>query len=199
VGHYYTQRPDVKSDRRELHFSFRGRDFSFMSDRGVFAKDGVDEATAFLLETLEVGNAKNALDLGTGYGVIGIALAVTYGLDVTMTDVNERALYLAEENASHNNVDVRVVKSDGFEALEGEQFDLIVTNPPIRIGKARLHALIKGAKRHLSTEGSLWLVVHKKHGAPSMHRFLEQYYETEEVKKHKGFRVYKATPLKTDA
>jgi len=191
MSHYYSEKQDVESEERLLTWEHKGRSYTFVSDRGVFSKNRVDFATAFLLESLEVPKtASNALDLGTGYGVIGIVLNRAYELNVTMSDVNERALALAEKNLSLNDATGHIVKSDAFSALEGQCFDLIVSNPPIRVGKDKLFSMLSECADHLRKNGQLWVVAHKKHGAKTLKKHLDETFNTTISDKKKGFFVF---------
>ncbi len=196
MSHYFSEKHEgLEKDERTLSFLQAGREFVFTTARGVFARNEVDFATRLLIETVEVGRkTESLLDLGTGYGVIGVVLGALHDLEVVMTDVNERALALAEKNLEKNGVRARVLKSDGFAALRDERFDLIVTNPPIRIGKERLFPILDHACDHLSEGGALWLVCHKKHGAKTLKAHLEKTYDVETVKRKKGFHVFVCRP-----
>ncbi len=197
MSHYFSEKQEgLEKDERTLSYEHAGRVFTFTTARGVFARNEVDFATRLLIATIEIEKGTTRLlDLGTGYGVIGVVLGALYDLKVTMTDVNERALALARKNLEKNRVEADVLKSDGFAALSGERFDLIVTNPPIRIGKDRLFPMLEKARKHLSEGGALWLVCHKKHGAKTMRKHLEKTYDVEAKEQKKGFHVFVCRPL----
>ncbi|MNV80054.1 Release factor glutamine methyltransferase [compost metagenome] len=114
---------------------------------------------------------------------------------VTLIDVNERAVQLAEENALNNGIkNVTVLQSDLYKELGDQKFDVILTNPPIRAGKHTVHAIFEGASERLNKGGSLWVVIQKKQGAPSAKEKLETLFEeVEEITKEKGYRIFKAT------
>jgi 16S rRNA (guanine1207-N2)-methyltransferase len=188
MSHYFSKNTDTKSNEKTIAYTYRGFNLSFISDHGVFSKDHVDGATDLLLNHLNINNGASILDLGTGYGIIGISVTKAFQTNTQMIDINERALTLATRNAQLNNVDVKIIYSDGFEAVN-ESFDHIISNPPIRIGKQSLYQLFKTAKEHLNKNGALWLVMHKKHGALSAIEFLKNHYEVHVVKKQKGFHV----------
>jgi 16S rRNA (guanine1207-N2)-methyltransferase len=136
------------------------------------------------------------LDVGCGYGPIGISAAhLAPKGHVTMLDINSRAVELARENALHNGIrNVTVMESDVLSALEGQKFDVILTNPPIRAGKAIVHQIFEEAYRHLNEGGTLWVVIQKKQGAPSAAAKLESLFPVvEEVGKDKGYRIMRAT------
>ena len=169
------------------------QEYSFYTDNGVFSKSGLDDATKYLLETYSKSriliNLKGkVLDFGCGYGPIGIYIASNSYADVDMVDINERALDLAHKNADLNNVDVNIYKSNIYSNISGK-YDLIITNPPIRVGKAMLHEILFGAKDHLNNDGELWLVISKNQGAKSLARDLESTYKVEIVDKIKSFYI----------
>jgi len=190
MSHYYdAKQDDVKSNPKRVAFNFRNIEFSFKTDHGTFSKDHIDSATAFLLDNIDPKDAKSMLDLGCGYGTIGIVLNKLFGFITTMVDVNERALKLAEENVKLNHAEATILNSDGFVELSNQQFDLIISNPPIRIGKEKLYKLFDEAHDHLRTGGRMFLVMHKKHGALSAIEHLKTRYTVSLVNKQKGFHV----------
>ncbi len=191
MAHYFSKQQNVQSEEMTLHYQFDGSMFKFISDHGVFSKNHVDDATDLLLKSLTLTSGKYALDLGCGYGVIGIVLSKHFGLDVTMVDVNERALDLSKRNTTLNDTKATIINSDGFENIEGA-FDYIVTNPPIRIGKTLLYELFDQAISHLNQTGELWLVMHKKHGALSALKHLNTLSSAEVMTRKKGFHIIRA-------
>ena len=134
--HYYTREPQSESRPAECEYTYRGERLRFRTDAGVFSRGEVDTGTRLLLEALPEEMVGEILDLGCGWGVIGISVAKKWpGCRVTMADVNLRALELSRENAKLNRAEAECVESDGMAALEGRTFDAVVTNPPIRAGK----------------------------------------------------------------
>lgn len=188
MTHYFSNNQDTKSNPKTINYIFHKHHFVFKTDHGVFSKDHVDTATDLLLNTVEIKPKEHVLDLGCGYGVIGTVLGVSKKATVTMVDVNERALALAKENADQHKLNATIRLSQGFDALD-TMYDHIVSNPPIRIGKQNLYAMFETAKAHLNSQGSLWLVMHKKHGAKSAIVFLETLYDVSVARKQKGFHV----------
>lgn len=189
MAHYFTENQnDVKSDEHDIQFDFCDKTFTFTADHGVFSKDHVDPGTRTLLETIEVPRNASVLDLGCGYGVIGTVLSACKEADVTMSDVNERAVELAKRNVKANGVEARVLKSDGLNKVKGT-FDIIVSNPPIRIGKPRLYPMYKDVYNALNDDGIFWLVVRKKQGAVSTAKYLRTMFDVNVVRKHKGYHV----------
>lgn len=193
MPHYFSEdNHTLKSNPQEIAFRAYETDFTCTTDHGVFAKGGLDRGTAVLLKYLDVWQGvQSVLDLGCGWGAIGIVLAKVHDLSVDMTDVNPRALELAEANVLVNDVRANVFHSDGYEQID-KQYDLIVTNPPIRIGKQRLYELLDGAVDHLTEEGSLVFVINKKHGADSALKHVKTVYKSVEILgRQKGFQVIK--------
>ena len=191
MSHYFSKKQDtLKSAPKIIDFTYKNNHLTFKSDYGVFSKNHVDPASILLLENVQIEDDATVLDLGCGYGPIGIALAVTRPISLTMSDVNERALALAEENARQNKVSADIVQSDGLSHIS-QRFDHIISNPPIRIGKESLYKIYENARTHLNKDGVLWLVMHKKHGAASAITFLRALYVVDVITKSKGFHVIK--------
>lgn len=198
ADHYYTNRPTAAHDRKLWDDELRGQKLRFISDAGVFSKGGVDYGSRTLIEAMDIPVNAKVLDIGCGYGPIGLAAArIASQGHVTMIDVNSRAVELARENALANEIrNVSVIESDLFESLEEQDYDVILTNPPIRAGKEVVHAIFEGAYERLCSGGALWIVIQKKQGAPSAKQKLEELFtEVEEVTKDKGYRIYKATKI----
>lgn len=190
--HYFTAGPTSDEARADFEFAYRGRTFRFTSAAGVFARRGVDRGSRLLLDALPLPLAGRLLDLGCGYGVLGIvATALSPGVDLTMVDINARAVALAAHNAEQNGVGARVLRSDGFAALAGERFEAIVCNPPIRAGNQVVDALLAGGAAHLAAGGRLYFVAQTKQGGRSTaERAARAYRDVREVEKGGGFRVY---------
>ncbi len=189
MAHYFdASQKNVKSNKRLITFDFQTHTFKFYTDHGVFSKGKIDTASHILLQAIQVEDkTTSVLDLGCGYGLFGIVLAKQHNINVDMMDVNDRAVALTKENAQLNHVTVNVYHQDTI--LQEKTYDLIVTNPPIRIGKQPLYALLKEAINQLNPSGKLWLVMHKKHGALSAVAFLSDFAKTQIFKKDKGFHV----------
>ncbi|GAA0380872.1 class I SAM-dependent methyltransferase [Bacillus horti] len=193
--HYYSKQPQTSSQEALLHVRLRDQDLRFYTDRGVFSKKGVDFGSQLLIEYAEVGEAARILDVGCGYGPIGLSLAKeSPARQVTMVDINERALHLCQKNAELNQLsNVRILESNLLEKLQGQTFDIILSNPPIRAGKDVVHGLFEQADEALNDGGELWVVIQKKQGSPSAFAKLEELYEkVEEVTKKKGYRIFRA-------
>ena len=193
--HYYSQQPEVRHARRTIDTVLRGKKFRFTSDAGVFSKGDIDYGSRVLIEAMVIPSHASVLDVGCGYGPIGLSAAyLAPEGHVTMVDINSRAVELARENAQQNGIrNVTVMESDVLGALNDQKFDVILTNPPIRAGKAVVHQIFEEAYDHLNEGGFLWIVIQKKQGAPSAVAKLESLFSVvEEVGKDRGYRIIKA-------
>ncbi|HFR3342556.1 class I SAM-dependent methyltransferase [Streptococcus sp. A34] len=186
---YFENNPDLAHDIHELQVRLLGQNFSFRTDAGVFSKKMVDYGSQVLLNALSIENEARLLDVGCGYGPLGISLAKVYQLEVTMVDINNRAIELAKWNAEKNGVQATIFQSDLYQAVQG-QFDAVISNPPIRAGKAVVHQVITGAKEHLKSGGRLTIVIQKKQGAPSAKTKMEEVFGNCQIKKKdKGYYI----------
>ena len=190
MSHYFTAEDErLKSKPELIHFVIRDTAFSLTSDAGVFSKKGLDHGTRVLLKAISVPRGTRLLDLGCGYGPIGITLAKLDEAIVLMSDVNRRALTLAAANAKANDVPCETIESDGFAKIEGH-FDVIVSNPPIRTGKETIYRLFAEAKEHLTEFGILYLVINKNQGANSAINYLSTLFpHVDVIDKSGGFYV----------
>lgn len=186
---YYEKNPTIQHDIKELRVRLLGEEMFFVTDAGVFSKKMVDYGSQVLLNTLDLDSGKRLLDVGCGYGPLGLTLGKVFGVIPTMVDINQRAIDLAIQNAQKNSVDAFIFQSDIYEEVEG-QFDYIVSNPPIRAGKSVVHAIIQGAYHHLVDFGRLTIVIQKKQGAPSAKTKMEEVFGNCSIlKKDKGYYI----------
>lgn len=194
MSYYFTNDPNLEKNRKNITFRFFGIIENFISDNGVFSKDTLDYGSKALLErVVKQDITGKVLDLGCGIGVIGIILKkYKSDIDLTMIDVNERAIQLAKINSLNYKQDNKVILSDGFSSVE-DTFDTIVTNPPIRIGKEKLYSLFDQAYLHLKHNGSIYLVIRKQQGAKSAIDHLNKLsLKTELLDKDKGYWIIQA-------
>ncbi|PLT35372.1 class I SAM-dependent methyltransferase [Bacillus sp. V5-8f] len=194
AGHYYSQKPDVESNPRFWDFTLRGKTFRFKSDAGVFSKNEVDFGSRLLIEAFQLNLEikGDILDVGCGYGPIGLSVAASYpGRNVHMIDINSRAIELAKENANTNAIsNVSIYESDVFDGVDAGGFAAILTNPPIRAGKKVVQKILVNSYERLASGGQLWVVIQKKQGAPSaMDKLNELFGNVEVVQKKKGYYV----------
>ena len=184
--HYYTNNPTSEYEERSFRAVFAGRVLAFDTDAGVFSKQHVDPGSELLCKALPDTLGERVLDMGCGWGAMTImTLARFPKAKITMADVNERALSLAVSNVQKNHMEATAILSDGFEKVEGE-FDAVITNPPIRAGKAVIYKMFEDAKAHLVSGGALYLVIRKQQGAPSALKFLKELYGKAEVIERDG-------------
>ncbi len=193
MEHYFTNNENLKSEIRKISYSYESTSFMFYSDLGVFSKDKIDYGSKVLLESYLKNNnsSKRVLDIGCGYGIIGIVISKVTNSFVSMIDVNKRALHLTERNILENKVNAECFMSDAFSEVS-EKYDIIITNPPIRAGKEKVLEILMGAKEHLSKNGELWYVIRKDQGAKSINKVLESIYQIEVIERSKGFYVFRA-------
>ncbi|MFT4299436.1 MAG: methyltransferase [Aeromicrobium sp.] len=187
--HYFSATPDVEDRRREVTVRIAGRELAVTTAAGVFSGDGLDHATAVLLEHMHDAEPQRVLDLGCGWGPVALALGLRWpGTEVWAVDVNERALALTAANARRHGLTVRTALPE--DVPDDLRFDAIWSNPPIRIGKQALHALLLHWLDRLSDDGTLTMIVGKNLGADSLQRWLtDQGRPTERLASAKGFRI----------
>ena len=189
---YYAENPDAAHDIHELRVELLGHKMTFLTDAGVFSKKMVDFGSQLLLKCLEVEKGERVLDVGCGYGPLGISLVKAYGVQATMIDINNRALDLARKNAERNQVSATIFQSNIYEQVEGK-FDHVISNPPIRAGKQVVHEIIEKSKDFLEDNGDLTIVIQKKQGAPSAKSKMEDVFgNCEIVKKDKGYYILRS-------
>jgi len=193
---YFAKRPASRQRPAEIHTIIRGHTFTFRTDAGVFSRGELDRGTQLLIDALDIGACETILDLGCGYGAIGIvAASLSEGGRAFLTDVNERAVSLARKNIAANgiaNAEVRLGPT--YEPVSGMLFDKIVCNPPIRAGRTVVDEIITGAPGHLLGQGSLWLVARTRQGADSIRsRMSAAFGNAEIVKRGSGFKVIRST------
>ena len=191
MEHYFTNNTNLKSELKKIVYKINDREFTFFSDNGVFSKDKIDFGSNLLIETI-IDNKKEeeltVLDVGCGYGLIGITLSKILKYDVTMIDINKRAIHLTEKNIELNNVKAKAFESNTYNNVDNK-FDLIVTNPPIRAGKKIVYEILDDAYKYLKENGELWLVIRKEQGAKSTIEHLKERYQVNIMHKKKGFYI----------
>lgn len=172
---YFTENPTVDHDEHHVNYHLNGINLNLTTDAGVFSKNRVDYGSGVLIEQMLEQDLPggNILDVGCGYGPIGLFAAKKWpDRQVDMVDVNERAMDLARRNAAANGAgNVNIFASDRYQEVSG-QYAMIVTNPPIRAGKAIWSSILAEAKDHLADGGILLVVIQKKQGAPSAKKLM---------------------------
>ena len=200
MSHYFQDDPTLASNIKTITYEVNGISMQLFTDNGVFSKGKVDEGSlAFLKVILPLDLGKNILDLGCGYGTIGLTLAVAKKeARVTLADINTRALALCKRNADAYNLGQRVtiLQSDIYEKIEGK-YDSIVINPPIRAGKSVTYKMYEEAKQYLIDGGSLYVVIRKAQGAKSAAKFIESVFgNIQLLERDKGYYIYQAVKSK---
>ena len=205
MSHYFSEKQDVKSDRKIIKYEIENKKFEFLTDNGVFSKTKVDFGTdvmlkVFLRENMNKKNQKfDILDIGCGYGVVSVVIKSFFeNVRTVSSDVNERALELTRENLLKNGVikeesdNFEVRKSFAFDDVS-EKFDVILSNPPIRAGKQTIFQIYEKSFEHLNENGEFYCVIQTKHGAKSTQKKLEEIFgncETLEI--NAGYSIFRS-------
>lgn len=191
--HYYTRDPSAPHSRRLIQFRTKDELYRFWTDRGVFSRERVDRGTRLVLDEMELPPSGRFLDLGAGYGVIGIVLARrSPQAQVDLVEQNRRAAALARQNLALNGVpNARVLEGDGFKPVAGQVYQLIVTNPPLRAGRALVQSWIDQAYDHLAPGGRFYLVARTSQGARTLQGLVARRFgSVVEAAKGGGFRLF---------
>ena len=194
MSHYYSkEQNDIESNPTYFNFNFKGLELKFKTDNGVFSKDYIDYGSFAMLKAFIPNDIDlPILDMGSGYGPIGITVSRLYKKEVYMCEINERAYNLSLDNIKTNNANCKAYNSDLYEKVEGMQFSSIITNPPIRAGKDTVFKIYDEAYNHLIVGGELWVVIQKKQGAPSSKAHIEELFgNCEIITRDKGYYILK--------
>lgn len=192
--HYFTENPESEIKEKSFTEIICGSQLTFTSVSGVFSfETKIDRASCNLIKNFSPSGS-SILDIGCGYGAIGLYIKTLFpSQNVTMIDVNNRALDYARKNSNTNKLEVEVLNSNLFYSLSGRTFDDIVSNPPIAAGKELNMRLITEAYQYLSENGSLWLVAfHNKGGSTLKDKMKNVFGNVTDMDKSGGIRVYKA-------
>ena len=196
MRHYFLNTPHLETDFFLIEETYLGNRYKFNSCSDVFSKNELDEGTKTLLETVVEQNqlSGHVLDMGCGYGAIGIVLKKHFpALTFTMLDINQTAVKLAKQNIVANNLDQNdftVIGSNLLSAVANQTFDHVVTNPPIKVGKQILFEAMNQCFAHLKTNGTLTLVIRKDHGQASLQSHLTKLFGNCKVlTRNKGYYI----------
>lgn len=195
--HYYTEQPTSEIKEKTFIQKIKQAELSLTSVSGVFSHENkVDRASELLIECFQPTGA-SVLDLGCGYGAVGLFIKALYKNQIVcLSDINERAVDYSRLNASRNRLEIKAVKGDLFSAVEGITFDDIVTNPPLAAGKKLLTQLIDESFDHLSPSGALWLVAYHNKGGSTLKEIMKKRFgNAEDMEKGGGIRVYNSVRI----
>ena len=189
MSHYFENDNKLKSNIKDFSIVKENTMLTFSTDNGVFSKGELDYGTNLLIDNLlKLPIKGKVLDLGCGYGPIGITLKKLRNVEVSLCDINKRAVHLSKMNAKKNNVGVNVILSDSYQNIN-DTFDYVVSNPPIRVGKKILYEMLTTTKEHLKKDGEMLIVVRKEQGAESLIKDMSVYYNVNTIDKSKGFLI----------
>ena len=189
---YFAENPDAEHDIHELKAQLLGQKMTFLTDAGVFSKKMIDYGSQALLKCLDFHKQESVLDVGCGYGTLGLTLVKAKEVEATLVDINQRALDLARQNAERNQALATIFQSNLYQNVEG-RFHHIISNPPIRAGKQVVHEVITGSYTHLLDGGDLTILIQKKQGAPSAKAKMEEVFGNCEIlKKDKGYYILRS-------
>lgn len=199
TDHYYTNRPQSEHKVKQIKVAVENVELALKTDTGVFSKDKLDFGSKLLISTfsqyVRLDEKSHVLELGSGYGPILLALAKQYPTArFTGVELNQRAADLARENSALNRItSIEWLNEDATTLVVNPQYDYVVTNPPIRAGKAVIQAFVRQAYQALLNQGELWLVIQKKQGAPSMSDYMEELFgDVEMMERDKGYWILRS-------
>ena len=199
---YFSRKPASRRAPSEFQVTIRGHAFTFLTDAGVFSRGSLDRGSELLVDALDLGRCELVLDIGCGYGAIGIAAArMTEGGRVILTDVNERAAGLARKNLRANGIaNAEVREGDLYAPVSGLRFDHILCNPPIRAGRSIVDRIVHEAPAHLLDGGSLWIVARTRQGADAIRARMERAFgNAAVVRRGSGYKVLRSTKATPEA
>ncbi|MBS7620931.1 class I SAM-dependent methyltransferase [Candidatus Bathyarchaeota archaeon] len=195
TNHYFTPKPKSKPKFGLIQTMLRGMPFKFLTASGVFSKKHVDLGTRLLIEAMVLPETGYVLDMGCGYGAVGIAAAkLNPKIHVIMVDVNERAVRLARQNIRLNNVyNAEIRKGNLYQPVEDERFNCILSNPPVSAGLATVKAIITDAPKHMTEKATLQMVMKSKIGGKRLQQIFEKAFGNCTIlARESGYRVLMA-------
>ena len=191
---YFDNNENLRSELRDVYYTYNNETFKFKSDLGIFSKDKIDDASKVLVETYIQYRKDNdqRSDMGCGVGFIGIMLSKLKNINFDMVDVNNRAIHLTNMNIKSNKVKANALVSDMYDKINAK-YDLIITNPPIRAGKGVYLTILNSSFNYLTENGELWFVMRNNHGVKTVVSDLNKEHHAEILKRDKGYYVVRVT------
>jgi len=192
IEHYFASNPKTKPRYGLIHTYLRGKPFEFLTASGVFSKQRVDLGTRLLIESMLLPKKGCALDIGCGYGAVGIAAAaLNERLYVFLTDVNRRAVWLARQNLEKNMITNAEARHGClYKPVKDVIFDCILSNPPVSAGMETVKAIIVEAPRHMACGSVFQMVIRSKVGGKRFCGIFEESFGNVEVlARESGYRV----------
>ena len=191
MEHYYSEQQKSLLNIKKIRQKIKGIKFEFCTASGVFSKDKIDKGTLVLAENMVVNKNSNALDIGCGIGILGIVAAKLFNANVTMADINQRAVMLAKKNIELNNVKAEIYQGNLYEKIKQNNFDVILSNPPQTAGKELCFQLIEESKQYLKKGGNLQLVARHNKGGKTLSKKMEEVFgNVKVIAKKAGYWVY---------
>ncbi|MDH7477419.1 MAG: class I SAM-dependent methyltransferase [Candidatus Bathyarchaeota archaeon] len=193
ANHYFQEHPKSKLKLGIIHTNLSGTPFQFLTASGVFSKKRVDLGTRVLIESMVLPEKGYVLDVGCGYGAVGIAAAAfNPKLHVVMVDVNSRAVWLAKRNIEINNLkNAEVRHGNLYEPVKGLTFNCILSNPPVSAGMKTVGAIISEAPQYMTQKALFQIVVNSKIGGKNFEKFLHETFGNVRILARKsGYRVF---------
>ena len=191
MEHYYSKHQSSLLKLKKIKQKIKGTEFEFYTSTGVFSKDKIDQGTLVLAENMIISENSKVLDIGCGIGVLGIVAAKLYNADIMMSDINKRAVMLAEMNCKFNNVKAEIYQGNLYEKIKQNDFDVILSNPPQTAGKEICFKLIEQSKNYLKNNGNLQLVARHNIGGKTLSKKMEEVFgNVKVIAKKSGYWVY---------
>lgn len=191
MSHYFINDPNLEKRERTIKFKINSLELQLISDSGVFSNKSIDTGTQIFIEYLSSLKLQGKiLDLGCGYGPIGISLKLIFkdDIQVDFIDINPKCIELTSRNLKYYDLDGKCSTSDGY-LNDGEKYDYILFNPPISIGKERIYKIYSDTKNKLVNGGRFYLVIRKDKGALSHLKYLSSLFESSVIYKEKGYFI----------
>lgn len=191
MPHYYSQEQESKLVLKSISVNLRGIVLKLVTSSGVFSKKKIDKGTGHLIKNMIIQPGWKILDLGCGYGAIGLFAAKLSNTTPYLTDVNKRACQIANINAKANNIDAIILNGNLYDPVKDMKFDSILINPPQTAGKEVCFSMISGSKQHLNTSGLLQLVARPNKGGKTLSKKMgEVFGNVDTLAKSSGYAVY---------